>query len=325
MKSNDLINTPPKREIWIFFIALALWLLITGLGIGLRIEHFIIALVMLTFFMAGGITRRLIVAMIPFAIFGMSYDWMNLLPNYEVSPVDIESLYNTEKSVFGITTDEGVLTPNEFFAIHNTTFVDFLCGLFYLCWVPVPIAFGVWLYFRKQDRVYLHFACVFLLANLLGFAIYYLHPAAPPWYVEEYGMEFISGIPGSVAGLARFDDIVGFGIFDALYARNSNVFAAVPSLHSAYMLIAFIYSLKARCSWWLRALFAVITCGIWFTAVYASHHYILDVIGGILTALAAVAIFEYVFMKIPQFRRFMAAYCLYIQGPKQLKKQTDEQ
>ena len=319
MKNNELINTPPRREIWIFFIALALWLLITGLGVGLRIEHFIIALVMLAFFMAGGITRRLIVALIPFAIFGMSYDWMNLLPNYEVSPVDIESLYNTEKSVFGISTAEGTLPPNEFFAIHHTTFVDFLCGIFYLCWVPVPIAFGVWLYFRKQDRVYLHFACVFLLANLLGFAIYYLHPAAPPWYVEEYGMDFIAGTPGSAAGLARFDEITGLGIFDALYARNSNVFAAVPSLHSAYMLIAFIYSLKARCSWWLRGLFAVITCGIWFTAVYASHHYILDVIGGILTALAAVVLFEYVFMKIPPFRRFMVGYCHYIEGPKSLK------
>ncbi len=325
MRNNNLINTPPRREIIIFFIALFLWLLITAVGVGLRIEHGVIAVVMLAFFMAGGITRRLIVAMIPFAIFGMSYDWMNLLPNYEVSPVDIETLYNTEKGIFGISTPDGTLTPNEFFAVHHTTFVDILCGLFYLCWVPVPIAFGIWLYFKKQDRVYLHFSLVFLLANLIGFGIYYLHPAAPPWYVEQYGFDFIPGTPGSAAGLARFDQITGLGIFDALYARNSNVFAAVPSLHSAYMLIAFIYSLRARCSVWLRVLFAFITCGIWFTAVYASHHYILDVIGGILTALAAVALFEYVFMRIPQFRRFMVGYCHYIEGPKPSKKTSNEQ
>lgn len=315
MRTDNLINLPTRREIWIFTLAMAAWLLITGIGIGLRVEHWGLALLIATFFFAGGITRRLIVAMIPFAIFGMSYDWMNLLPNYEVSPVDIESLYNSEKSIFGISTAEGVLTPNEFFAQHHTTFVDILCGFFYLCWVPVPIGFGVWLYFKKQDNVYLHFSLVFLLANLLGFAFYYIHPAAPPWYVQDYGMDFITGIPGSAAGLERFDDLTGLGIFDALYARNSNVFAAVPSLHSAYMFIAFIYSLKAKCPTWLRVVFAVITAGIWFTAVYASHHYILDVIGGILTAVAAICLFEYGFMKIPAFRRFMAGYCHYIEGP----------
>ena len=325
VRINNLFKLPTARECWIFLAALVVWLVVTGLCCGLRVEHGFMALLMVCMFMAGGITRRLLVAMIPFAIFGMSYDWMNVLPNYEVNPVDIEGIYNTEKSLFGITTDSGVLTPNEFFAIHHTGFVDFMCGLFYLCWVPVPIAFGVWLYFRKQDKVYLHFSLVFLLVNLIGFAIYYLHPAAPPWYLEEYGAEFIPGTPGSVAGLGRFDDMTGLGIFEFLYTRNSNVFAAVPSLHSAYMFIAFIYSLRANCSWWLRGLFAFITLGIWFTAVYASHHYLIDVLLGIAAALLAVGLFEYVFMNIRPFRRFMAAYCRYIAGPKPLKNQSNEQ
>lgn len=316
MKLNNLFRLPTARESWIFLAALVVWIVVTGLCCGLRIEHGFIALLMICMFMAGGITRRLLVAMIPFAIFGMSYDWMNVLPNYDVNPVDIAGLYNTEKDIFGISTAAGVLTPNEFFALHHTTFVDFLCGLFYLCWVPVPIAFGVWLYFRKQDKVYLHFSLVFLLVNLIGFAVYYIHPAAPPWYVEEYGFEFIPGTPGSTAGLSRFDSIIGFNIFEFLYTRNSNVFAAVPSLHSAYMFIAFIYSLRARCSNGLRILFAIITLGIWFTAVYASHHYLIDVLLGITAALLAVGLFEGVLMRQMWFRRFMAGYCRYIEGPK---------
>ena len=67
--------------------------------------------------------------------------------------------------------------------------------------MPVPIAFGLWLYAVGQRREYLHFAIVFLLVNLLGFAGYYIHPAAPPWYVAQYGFEPIMDTGGNVAGL----------------------------------------------------------------------------------------------------------------------------
>lgn len=294
--------------------ALAVWLSVTALCVGFRPEHLYLALLIAVLFFAGGATRRLVVALLPFIIFGISYDWMNIVPNYEVNTVDIEGLYTSEKALFGITTAQGaVCTPNEFFAAHHAPWVDAMAGFFYLCWVPVPILFGLWLYFNRQDKVYLHFAIVFLFVNLLGFCIYYIHPAAPPWYVARYGTEFIAGTPGDVAGLGRFDAMTGWGVFDSLYARNSNVFAAVPSLHSAYMLIAFIYSLRARCAGWVRAVFAVITLGIWFTAVYSGHHYLIDVLLGIATALAGIALFEFGLMKIGLVRRFVDnTYCNYI-------------
>ena len=67
--------------------------------------------------------------------------------------------------------------------------------------------------------------------------------------------------------------MTGLTIFQGLYGRNANVFAAVPSLHSAYMVVALFYSFRARCYNWLRAIFAIIMVGIWFTAVYSGHHY----------------------------------------------------
>lgn len=78
----------------------------------------------------------------------------------------------------------------------------------------------------------------------------------------------------------------------------------------------FIYSLKARCANWVRVLFAVICAGIWFTAVYTSHHYIIDVFAGITCTLIGYLIFEYVLMKIPAFARFIASYAGYIAGKK---------
>ena len=309
---------PSLREGIIMAVSLAVWLGVTALCIGFRPEHLVMAALLAALYIANPATRRMGVALVPIALFGISYDWMNLLPNYKVNPVDIQGLYEAEKSLFGITMASAeVLTPNEFFAINHSAVMDILAGFFYLCWVPVPILFGLWLYFDGQRREYLHFAMVFLFVNLLGFALYYVHPAAPPWYVASHGFGFIEGTPGEVAGLGRFDELTGLGIFHGLYARNANVFAAMPSLHSAYMLIAFIYSLRARCPMWMRIACAVICLGIWFTAVYSSHHYILDVLGGIGVTLAGYIIFEYGLMAIRAFRRFTDRYAEYISPGKE--------
>lgn len=310
---NATFSRPSAREALIMVAALTVWLAVTALFVGYRPEHSFLAVLMAAMFFASAPTRRIVVALVPFALFGISYDWMNIVPNYMVNPVDIQGLYETEKSLFGITVNETMrLTPNEFFAMHHAPWADFLAGFFYLCWVPVPIIFGLWLYFDGQRAEYLHFAIVFLLVNLLGFTFYYIHPAAPPWYVASHGFEFIQGTPGQVAGLGRFDEMLGVSIFHGLYERNANVFAALPSLHSAYMLVAFIYALRARTPLWMRIAAAVICLGIWATAVYSSHHYIIDVMAGIAVTLLGYALFEYVLMRIPAFSRFTARYTKYI-------------
>lgn len=304
---------PGRRESLVCIGILLVWLAVTAVFVGFRPEHVLLAALMSGMFFAGRTTRRLVVALLPFIIFGISYDWMNICPNYMVNPVDTEGLYNAEKSLFGITTAEGLrLTPNEFFALHRSAAMDFAAGIFYLCWVPLPIAFGLWLYFSGRRRHYLHFAIVFLLVNLLGFAFYYIHPAAPPWYVALHGMEAVPGTRGEVAGLGAFDAMTGLGIFDALYARNSNVFAALPSLHSAYTLVALIYALRSRSGAAWTAVLATVTLGIWLTAVYTSHHYFIDVLSGIACAIAGFVIFEYALMRIPAFARFISRYAAYI-------------
>ncbi|MCF0160884.1 MAG: inositol phosphorylceramide synthase [Bacteroidaceae bacterium] len=280
------------QEAVVFFGCLAVWLAVTGLFIGIRPEHPFSAVVLSILFLAHPTTRQLLIAMVPFMLFGLSYDWMNLLPNYKVNPVDIQGLYEAEKSLFGIATSQGTLTPNEYFQLHRCTVADFLSGVFYLCWVPVPIAYGFVLFFTKQYSVCRRFTWAFLLVNLIGFCGYYIHPAAPPWYVMSHGFDFVEGTLGEVAGLGRFDELVGANIFHTIYARNANVFAAIPSLHSAYMVVTFYYSLRARCPIWLRSLFGVIMLGIWFAAVYSCHHYIIDCLLGVCCAGLGIALME---------------------------------
>ena len=253
-------------------------------------------------------TRKFALALTPWLVFACSYDGMRLLPNYEVNPIDTSGLYETEKSLFGITTATGTLIPGEWFNLHNCAFADFWAGFFYLCWVPVPLGFAVYLYLKGKREMYLRFSIAFLFVNLVGFIGYYIHPAAPPWYVIEHGFKPILNTPGSVAGLGRFDELIGLPVFHSIYCNNSNVFAAVPSLHAAYMLVATIYAVISRQHKLCICIFAFICIGIWWTAVYSTHHYIIDVLLGILTTIVALLILECLLLRTHSVKRFMKKY-----------------
>ena len=253
-------------------------------------------------------TRKFALALTPWLVFACSYDGMRILPNYEVNPIDTRGIYEAEKSLFGIGTAAGTLIPGEWFNLHNCAFADFMAGFFYLCWVPVPLGFAVYLYLKGKREMYLRFSLAFLFVNLVGFVGYYIHPAAPPWYVIEHGFTPVLNTPGSVAGLGRFDALVGAPVFHSIYCNNSNVFAAVPSLHAAYMLVTTIYAIISRQSKLCIAIFAFICMGIWWTAVYSTHHYIIDVLLGILTTIVALLILERLLLRAEWAKRFMAQY-----------------
>ena len=216
---------------------------------------------------------------------------MKAFPNYRYNEVHIQDLYNLEKSLFGLKYGGSIITPNEFFRLNTSTFLDILSGIFYLCWIPVPLTFAGILFFKNRP-LFFQFSLTFFLVNLIGFIVYYTYPAAPPWYVSQYGFDFVSSTPGNTAGLANFDAYLGISVFKSIYAKSSNVFAAMPSLHAAYMLIVLYYGIKARMKAW-NILFAVVLVGIWFAAVYSNHHYVLDILAGILCAVLGIILFQW--------------------------------
>lgn len=253
-------------------------------------------------------TRKMALALTPWLIFACSYDAMRLYPNYEVNPIDVRGLYETEKSWFGVM-EQGVrMIPGEYFAAHHCAAADILAGLFYLCWVPLPIAFGLYLYIKGDKQTYLRFSLAFLFINLLGFCGYYIHPAAPPWYAMNYGFEAVTGTPGNVAGLGRFDALTGIPVFHALYGKNANVFAAVPSLHAAYMFVTTIYAIRSRQRLTTVIVFALVCMGIWWTAVYSGHHYIIDVLLGIGTTILGYVLLEYVLLRWRPLKQALGKY-----------------
>ena len=264
------------------------WALVMG---SIRGDQLFLTGFYLLLFYGNDKTRKFIIGFSIFIVYWIVYDSMRILPNYEVSPVHIQDPYLLEKSLFGISMNGLIYTPNEYFALVHTRFLDIVSGLFYLNWVPIPLALGMYLYY-KNKQLFTQYSLVFLFANLLGFVIYYLYPAAPPWYVDLYGFELHLGVQGNSAGLARFDALTGIPVFASLYNKNANVLAAIPSLHAAYPVIVLYYGIRNNLGW-VNALFVLFMLGIWFSAVYSGHHYIIDVLLGAMVAVVTIGLFNF--------------------------------
>jgi hypothetical protein len=279
------------REYLALVVGSLIYFLWFYLFVGLRPEHTYFYFFLLTLYFAHDYSRRFVMAFSAFTIYWLVYDSMRVVPNYEVNPIHIIEPYQLEKQLFGVSTEGGTLTWNEYFKVNRQSFLDVFSGIFYLGWVPIPLAFGFYL-FLNNKKLFLKFSYAFLFTNLVGFCIYYAYPAAPPWYIEQYGFEIKHGTPGNAAGLLNFDQYFGISLFKGMYEKNANVFAAMPSLHSAYPVICFLYGLKLR-NKWLNTGFGLFIAGIWFAAVYTRHHYIIDVLAGGATALTGYFLFEY--------------------------------
>jgi len=55
-------------------------------------------------------------------------------------------------------------------------------------------------------------------------------------------------------------------------------------------------------------IFAIVMVGIWFAAVYTSHHYILDVLAGIAAAILAIVIYQKWLLKTVTFNNFLQIF-----------------
>lgn len=283
-----------------------LYLILSCLLLGFKSDQLVLIGIFNVLFYASLITRKFILGFSIFIVYWIIFDYMKAFPNYNYNPVAIGGLYNAEKSLFGIHYNNTILTPNEYLLLKSNTFTDIFAGVFYLCWIPVPLGFAAYLFFRNKQQ-FLYFSLTFVVVNLLGFVVYYTYPAAPPWYVQVHGFNFHPLTQGNTAGLARFDRFFNVTVFKSIYAKGSNVFAAMPSLHSSYPVIVLYYGIKNRLGT-INIFFATVTVGIWFTAVYASHHYVLDVLAGITCASLGILLFNLILSHSAWLKRSLLNY-----------------
>ncbi len=283
------------KSILIYLIILFAYLIAIGCSMGIRSDHLLLLFFLsVLFFLTEG-THRFVIGIFPLVLSWWFLDALRVLPSNHFTEVHIKDLYEAEINLFGVFSNGKTISPNQYLQQFNIDYLHLITGFTYLLWIPIPFLLCTVLYF-KSNKMLLTFTSCFLLTNIIGIVVYYLYPAAPPWYIEQYGFDFYLNTQGSAAGLNQFDRITGIPVFEGIYAKSFNVFGAVPSLHSAYPVLSFFYARKANLKLFSYALF--IYMGLtWFTAVFTNHHYVIDVLAGIVCAIVAIIIMEKIVLK----------------------------
>lgn len=125
------------------------------------------------------------------------------------------------------------------------------------------------------------FARTFGYMNMIGVIIQLLFPCSPPWYENMYGLAPANySIPGSPAGLARVDELFGLGFYTTTFTASPLVFGAFPSLHSGNGTLEALFMSNVFPK--LTPLFIMYVMWLWWSTMYLSHHYAVDLVGGSL-------------------------------------------
>ncbi|MEM7674392.1 MAG: phosphatase PAP2 family protein [Myxococcota bacterium] len=264
--------------------SIAAYLAWTGATVGLRLEHFVIAAVFGTLLLLPK-TALFARCALPFVVAGVLYDNFRLIADFR-GTIRVDELYQAELAWFGVKTEAGLEVLPLFMQAYTHPALDLICGLAYLMYLPATFAVGIAMFFVDRGRMTL-LGWSFLLVNILGMITYLAYPAAPPWYVQDYGLgPAILDAKPSAAGTARFDALLGVTVFEQFYSRSANVFGAMPSLHCAYPTVAFLVVRRLSLGWALgTGAFALL---VMFSAVYLQHHYVWDVVIGVFYAFLAV-------------------------------------
>jgi membrane-associated phospholipid phosphatase len=252
-------------------------------------ENAAVLALVFTLLVVGPRSRRLLFGIYPIGLVALLYDAMRVVRNVGVTPASVHvcDLRAHELALFGLEMNGERVTLHDWFQAHPSSVLDGLCAIPYATFIPVCIAFAVWLYPRDYRRM-VRFTWCFFALNVCGFVTYHLYPAAPPWYFHAHGCTVdVLARASEGPALARVDARLGIAYFAGMYGRSSSIFGAMPSLHCAY---AFIVALEGwavfRPAWRAASVaFFVLMC---FSAVYLDHHWVLDALGGVLYCLVVV-------------------------------------
>jgi len=125
------------------------------------------------------------------------------------------------------------------------------------------VVFGLLVLVRPA--AYRAYRTAFVAASMLGVAVSWLWPTAPPRLVN--------------------------GFADApVISGAENPYAAFPSMHVGWAVWSALAIGAITARWWLRALAWLHALVTSVDVLVTGHHWVLDVVGGVLAALAGIAI-----------------------------------
>jgi membrane-associated phospholipid phosphatase len=224
---------------------------------------------------------RVLLDWLPFTLVLVVYDLSRGLATLVGLPLHESDIAAADRALFGGTVAT-VWLQHHFLHPGAPQWYDAAATLVYTShFLATPIVAAVlWL----RDRVrWLQFITRIIALSIAGLITYVIFPAAPPWYAARDGV-----IGPAIRGTSR-----GWIWLHVNHAGNllsegqaaSNPVAAMPSLHTAFAtIIALFLAQRVHNRWrWLFALYPIV---MGLSLVYLGEHYVVDVVAGVLYALA---------------------------------------
>ena len=133
-----------------------------------------------------------------------------------------------------------------------------------------------WLWWRRAD-LYRPLRNSLVVVNLLGFAVFWLYPVAPP--------RMLKGFTDVVASTGAFGSW-----HDGALASEADQLAAMPSLHIAWAVWCTVVLWQLSERRWVRFMAVLYPCLTALAVLATGNHFVLDLVGGLVAIAAAVMI-----------------------------------
>jgi membrane-associated phospholipid phosphatase len=227
-----------------------------------------------------GRTRTFLRDWVPFVAIFLAWEAMRGIADDFGAAVHSDSIIALERLIsFGIVPT--VELQRLFHVPGQPNALDLSMSLVYLghFLLPLLIAFGLWLRSRRQ---YYEFVLALMLMSFAAFFTALFLPVAPPRFADQYGEALVvKDVLHDTLLQLEFAPITTWAYGNVI----GNPVAAFPSLHAAYPFLGYLF-LRER---WPRLAWAMLAyCFVvWFAITYLGHHYIVDIIGGVIYAVAA--------------------------------------
>jgi membrane-associated phospholipid phosphatase len=206
------------------------------------------------------------------------YDWLQ-----DLAPLRQKLAFEHARSLLSFETRTG-LDPEralDQWMAHEHV-LAFIASNFYANAIfAVTFGFAAWTWWRRPD-IYRPLRNELVLANLIGFAVFWVYPVAPPRM-----------LPG-------FIDVVqkagGLGAWHTTLMEHADQFAAMPSMHLGYAvwcgLVAWRLARRGQAR--VAALVFAIAYPLLTALIVIStgNHYLLDVLAGTGTIVVALVVVE---------------------------------
>ena len=166
----------------------------------------------------------------------------------------------------------------EQFALHFKLVMSAVDLFYVIAHVAVTIGALLYLYVRRREQFWFTRNLLIVTTGLalIGF---YVYPTAPPRFFSNYG--FVDP--------AVVNHLVGEGGAQ-LGSYTYNPYAAMPSLHVGYALVVACGLFLAERRRIVRALIALYPVAMTFVVISSGNHWLLDVLGAVLTVVVSAMI-----------------------------------